>query len=113
MPLYPTVRYERNVAGSFNKDRALAASVHWSSRVESCSNPDLQRVCKIERRSVMNSENQSGSRFIVDLGAVKLAPIMERQVEAEIQAVVLRALADSNVGSRQPAQDSVLRAIWD
>lgn len=35
----------------------------------------------------------SGSRFVVDLGEVTLPAVVEKQVEAEIRAAVLRALA--------------------
>lgn len=38
------------------------------------------------------SRASEGSRFRVDLGEVKLPPLVEQQVESEIQAVVLRAL---------------------
>jgi hypothetical protein len=48
----------------------------------------------------MANEEGSGSLFIVDLGDVKLPPIVKKQVEAQIQAVVLRALAESNVGAQ-------------
>jgi hypothetical protein len=62
----------------------------------------------------MINEYRSGSRFIVDLGDVKLPPVVEKQVEAEIQSVVLRALAQSNVDSQQQAaQDRIARSIWD
>ena len=61
----------------------------------------------------MNSQDQSGSRFIVDLGDVKLPPIVERQVEAKIQAIVLRALADSSVGGQRAKQDRIPVSIWD
>ena len=54
-----------------------------------------------------------GSRFIVDLGEVKLPPVVEKQVEVEIQAVVLRALAQINVGSQRSEQTRVVRTIWD
>ena len=36
----------------------------------------------------------SGTRFEVDLGEIKLSPVVEQQVQAEIQAAVLRALAE-------------------
>ena len=41
-----------------------------------------------------------GSRFVVDLGSVKLSPIVEKQVETEIRAVVLKALADEPFAAR-------------
>lgn len=41
-----------------------------------------------------------GSRFVVDLGSVKLSPIVEKQVETDIRAVVLRALADEPFAAR-------------
>lgn len=40
-----------------------------------------------------------GSRFIVDLGSVKLPPLVEQQVEAEIRSTVLRALAENGFGN--------------
>src|SRR5207302_17639 len=41
-----------------------------------------------------------GSRFVVDLGSVKLPPIVEKQVETDIRAVVLKALADEPFAAR-------------
>jgi hypothetical protein len=49
----------------------------------------------------MANEEGSGSRFVVDLGKVKLPRLVEKQVEAEIQAAVLRALAESGVSGDQ------------
>ena len=40
---------------------------------------------------------QEGSRFVVDLGSVKLDALREKQVETEIRGVVLEALAGSPV----------------
>lgn len=40
---------------------------------------------------------KDGSHFTVDLGSVKLAAITEKQVETDIRAVVLNALAESGV----------------
>lgn len=37
--------------------------------------------------------SNTGSRFAVDLGEVKLDPLTEKQVETEIRAVVMKALA--------------------
>ena len=61
----------------------------------------------------MVGEDKSGSRFIVDLGDVKLPPLVEKQVEAKIQAVVLGALAESNINGQGAAQDRIFRYIWD
>ena len=55
----------------------------------------------------MANEHESGSRFVVDLGKVKLPPLVEKQVEAEIQAVVLRALAESDFDGKQQARVSI------
>lgn len=44
-------------------------------------------------------ERAKGSRFMVDLGDVKLPSVVEEQVESEIRAVVLRALADPNLSA--------------
>jgi hypothetical protein len=55
-----------------------------------------------------------GSRFIVDLGDFKLPPLVEKQVEAEIRATVLRALAENGFGGdpRVP-QARISSPIWD
>ena len=55
----------------------------------------------------------SGSRFIVDLGDVKLPPLVEKQVAAEIQGVVIRALAQSNAESQGGAQERIGARLWD
>ena len=47
----------------------------------------------------MANGHESGSQFVVDLGEIKLPPLVEKQVAAEIEATVLRALADSDFGS--------------
>ena len=57
----------------------------------------------------MTNEAQ-GSRFVVDLGDIKLSGILERQVEAEIQAVVLRAVASLGSQLSATARSS---SIWD
>ena len=44
--------------------------------------------------------NTGGSRFAVDLGDVKLPDIVEKRLEAEIQAIVLRELAATDLGGR-------------
>jgi hypothetical protein len=54
----------------------------------------------------MANQGESGSYFVVDLGKVKLPPLTEKQVEAEIQAVVLRALA-SDFGGQPQARISI------
>jgi hypothetical protein len=58
----------------------------------------------------METESTVGSRFIVDLGDVQLPALVEKQVEAEIQAVVLRALAENATGSQPQAR---LASVWD
>jgi hypothetical protein len=45
-------------------------------------------------------QSSAGSRFVVDLGSVKLPAIAEKQVETEIRAVVLHALAENDFGAR-------------
>lgn len=59
----------------------------------------------------MTHEDKSGSQFIVDLGTIKLPRLVEKQVEAEIQAAVLRALAESDFGGDQQARNRI--PIWD
>ena len=54
-------------------------------------------------------EREEGSRFIVDLGAVALPPLVEKQVETEIRGVVLRALAENNFR----AHPRLSRSIFD
>lgn len=66
----------------------------------------------------MAYEEKSGSRFIVDLGDIKLPRLVEKQVEAQIQAAVLRGLAESDFGgNKQTLQKSLLwnekSSIWD
>jgi hypothetical protein len=48
--------------------------------------------------------NEEGSHFIVDLGKIKLPRLVEKQVEAEIQAAVLHALAESDFSGSQHAR---------
>jgi hypothetical protein len=57
----------------------------------------------------MAYEEASGSRFIVDLGEMKLPPLVEMQVEAEIKAAVLRGVAASDFGANQRDR----KDIWD
>jgi hypothetical protein len=59
----------------------------------------------------MPIEEQTGSRFIVDLGNVKLPPLVERQVEAEIQAIVLRELAENQLNNNASTQRKP--TIWE
>lgn len=50
----------------------------------------------------MSRSKGAGSRFAVDLGEVKLPEVIERRVEAEIQAAALRGLLDADVsGARK------------
>jgi hypothetical protein len=48
-----------------------------------------------------------GSRFAVDLGDVKLPGVIEKRVEAEIQAVVLRALAEVDTKGARKLDDRI------
>jgi len=41
----------------------------------------------------MDEKDTGGTRFVVELGSLKLPEMLERQVESEIRAVVLKALA--------------------
>jgi hypothetical protein len=52
-------------------------------------------------------QTDAGSRFVVDLGGVKLPPIAEKQVETEIRAVVLQALAENDVSARLRLPQSI------
>src|SRR5436190_15688385 len=61
----------------------------------------------------MANANNSGSRFIVDLGEVKFPAIVEKQLEAEIQAVVLRAIAENEVEDKSASARRVRPGIWD
>lgn len=61
----------------------------------------------------MASQDMSGSRFVVDLGDIKLPPALEKRVEAEIQASVLRALAENSLGASQRGQKGRIPTIWD
>lgn len=55
-----------------------------------------------------------GSRFVVDLGDFKLPALVEKQVESEIRATVLRALAESGFGGDLRAPHGrVSNPIWD
>ena len=46
------------------------------------------------------SEDTKGSQFRVDLGGIRLTPLLEKEVDLEIQGVVLRALARMKVPDR-------------
>ncbi|SFN74786.1 hypothetical protein SAMN05216386_1695 [Nitrosospira briensis] len=62
----------------------------------------------------MADESKSGSRFMVDLGDIKLSRLVEKQVEADIKAVVLRALAESDfIGNRRGQRDPDSIPIWE
>lgn len=58
-----------------------------------------------------------GSRFIVDLGSIKLPTVLEKQVETQIRGVVLEALAGDNVSARRQLPSSIFdrsRAVpWE
>jgi hypothetical protein len=51
----------------------------------------------------------SQTRFVVDLGNVELPPIVERQIESEIRAVVLKALTNSELGVARKLDPSIFR----
>jgi hypothetical protein len=55
----------------------------------------------------------SGSRFAVDLGDLKLPSVVEKRVEAEIQAVVLRVLAEADFEGRTRLQKFVIDRFPD
>jgi hypothetical protein len=55
----------------------------------------------------MNEKEYAGTRFVVDLGSLKLPEMLERQVEAEIRAVVLKALAMPEVTSIRRLDPSI------
>jgi hypothetical protein len=44
-----------------------------------------------------SGSNGEGTKFVVDLGSLKLPEIIERQVESEIRAVVLKALSQPDI----------------
>lgn len=52
-------------------------------------------------------QSQSGSRFTVDLGSIKLPAVLEKQVETDIRAVVLRALANVDFGGTSRLSSSI------
>lgn len=58
-----------------------------------------------------NIEQGSGSHFVVDLGEIKLPRLLEKQVEAEIQGAVLRALARTDFAGNEQTRLSL--RIWD
>ena len=49
----------------------------------------------------------SQTRFVVDLGNIELPPIVERQIESEIRAVVLKALANPELGMARNLDPSI------
>lgn len=55
----------------------------------------------------MAKANPKGSRFIVDLGSIKLPPVLEKQVETDIRSVVLRALAEQDFVRSRRLQGSI------
>ncbi|TGB09713.1 hypothetical protein, partial [Streptomyces sp. MZ04] len=60
-----------------------------------------------EMGSAPQAPKQDGSRFIVDLGSVKLPAILEKQVETDIRAVVLAALGESDIAVARRLPDSI------
>ncbi len=62
----------------------------------------------------MATQNSTaGSRFAVDLGGLKLPSVIEKRVEAEIQAAVLRALAETDLGGRSRLEDLIVGRFPD
>ncbi|MFE5795521.1 hypothetical protein ACFQ8C_23495 [Streptomyces sp. NPDC056503] len=57
--------------------------------------------------SAPQGPRQDGSRFVVDLGGVKLPAILEKQVETDIRAVVLSALSESEGAAARRLPDSI------
>ena len=55
----------------------------------------------------MEENEAAGTRFIVDLGSLKLPEMMERQLESEIRAIVLKALAAPEVTSVRRLDPSI------
>lgn len=49
----------------------------------------------------------SQTRFVVDLGNVELPPIVERQIESDIRAVVLKALTNPELGMARKLDPSI------
>lgn len=47
------------------------------------------------------------TRFVVNLGNLKLPPVIERQIESEIRAVVLRALTNPEVAAARHLDPSI------
>ena len=58
----------------------------------------------------MTTKNQVGSHFVVDLGSIKLSPLQEQKLGAQIQASVLGALAESDFGGN--FNSSLLGPDW-
>jgi hypothetical protein len=61
------------------------------------------------RSGTMMAEQRSISRtrFVVDLGDLELPPIIERQIEYEIRAIVLKALTNPELGAVRRLNPSV------
>ena len=51
------------------------------------------------------------TRFVVDLGDLELPPIIERQIEAEIRAVVLKALTHPELGVARRLDPSIFHVF--
>jgi hypothetical protein len=62
----------------------------------------------------MSAQTRStGSRFVVDLGSLKLSNVDEKRVESEIQAVVLRVLAENDQGGRSRLANVIIDQVPD
>lgn len=64
-------------------------------------------------------EEGRGSKFVVDLGSFKLPSVVEEQVESEIRAIVLRAMADPTITAAREVDTSLFdrfpwrtRGLW-
>ena len=51
----------------------------------------------------------SKTRFLVDLGNLELPPLVARQIESEVRAVVLKALTNPEVGGLKKLDPSIFK----
>jgi hypothetical protein len=68
---------------------------------------------------VARKKEERGSKFVVDLGTFRLPAVVEEQVESEIRAVVLRAMADPTITTAREVDKSLFdrypwrtRGLW-